>query len=309
MCYGGASETNSSSFIVINPKHHMGNQPQHQRVVADPEVKETAVPLLLEEDDEEEDVVREPNEGKQAIPAAIPLPLVFDMKTLCPNPWIGENSVCAWTAALDPLALTKCDTQLFALPCGCSSARHVGGILGFRLQWFAPKLRRGDKTHRLTVFTAGANTAGIVLPQRELMWRCRLGAVEESWCGLTLKTVNTILDQDVVVGSCLDAKTSTWPVTWYAIYNVNWLPFVTEWTSPTTKLMLHDFSFTGPRALEMKAKQETIALIQQTLEATSSVPPPDRQAVPETVLLPKLNPADLDSLVVPPTAHVIICKE
>lgn len=125
----------------------------------------------------------------------------------CPNSCLGANKTVAWTAAIDPLALTKGEKQYFALPCGCDQPiRHVGGVLGFSLQWLPSTVRDSILTHRLTVFTAGLGTKDMALPGRLLGWRNRSDNKIQSWTVIRQHGPIDPLPEDVKVNSALDSN-------------------------------------------------------------------------------------------------------
>lgn len=91
-------------------------------------------------------------------------------------------------------------------------------------------------------------------------------------------------------------------VTWRAIYEVKWLPFVQEWSSMSNRLMLNDFSWQGPNALEFRERQEMVNLVDQALSgiltASSTITKTTSDGIwwpEESLNLRLLTPAELET--------------
>jgi hypothetical protein len=196
----------------------MGNSPK-------PKTKEQPLPIV------------------QAVPLPPEVPLHAWSHGLklspCSSSWFEPDQRRAWSVSIDPKTLTAGGTEVFGLPCGCSSEpAHLGGIFAVQLRMLPKEARTADVSHSMAVMTAGKCTNGIACEGRVQRWRTALDSNLSGW-GLSVPFRGGSGGQ---WGSPLSSATlPNWQVCLSSVFFAGFfVPIRVLWWSCVVDLVLHN---------------------------------------------------------------------
>lgn len=125
-----------------------------------------------------------------------PIPSIPSTSILCQKPWFEPHQLRAWTLEMDPMALTKGETEYFAHPCGCEdkSKCHVRSMWGVQLRPLSVEEMKVSQsqgtpcTHCLIIFLLGeeGGPPTLNMPGCQTRWRDRADDTVSKWFTLNL---------------------------------------------------------------------------------------------------------------------------